>query len=322
MQQVLDIAALTLTRPAATPAGPVVNTVGAIRITPTGYALGAEVSGVDLSLPVSDEVQALLRKAWGDHLVLLFRDQYLTPFQYRDATHIFGTPQEGANRKYFKAAGIAQDEQLPELEINSNLDDNGQPTRTNEKLGSLEVVWHSDNSYIETPPIGSCLYALEVPTTTGDTSFSNQYVAYDTLPDDLKQAIAGRRAKHDASRNSAGVLRPGVKLPETTADVPGPFHPMVIRHPQTGRPALYLGRRRVHPSQFIEGMSDAESAALLDRLWDHATQESLAWTHHWHAGDLLVWDNRCSMHYRTEVDPTQRRVMLRTQFQGETPTPA
>jgi taurine dioxygenase len=104
--------------------------------------------------------------------------------------------------------------------------------------------------------------------------------------------------------------------------VPGPFHPLVVIHPRTRRPALYLGRRRIHPSQFIEGMSDAESAALLDRLWDHATHERLAWTHHWAAGDLLVWDNRCSMHHRTEVDPTQRRVMLRTQFQGETPIAA
>jgi taurine dioxygenase len=326
MSHVIDVEKLTLKRPASGAHSeaayrPVANSVERVKITPTGHALGAEVSGVDLSLPVPQDVQALLQQAWGDHLVLLFRGQYLNPFQYRDATHIFGTPQEGANRKYFKAAGIEQDELLPELEINSNLDANGQPTRSNDKLGSLEVVWHSDNSYIEAPPIGSCLYALEVPKTTGDTSFSNQYTAYETLPEDLKKAIAGRRAKHDASRNSAGVLRPGVKLPVTTADVPGPFHPLVIVHPRTRRPALYLGRRRVHPSQFIEGLSDAESTALLDRLWDHATDESLAWTHHWAAGDLLVWDNRCSMHHRTEVDQTQRRVMLRTQFQGEVPVP-
>lgn len=322
MSHALSIEEMTLVRPEASAFNPIANAVERVKITSTGHALGAEVSGIDLSLPVPDDVRELLRRAWDDHLVLLFRGQYLTPFQYRDATHIFGVPQEGANRRYYKAAGIAQDEQLPELEINSNLDDNGQPTRSNDKLGSLEVVWHSDNSYIEAPPIGSCLYALEVPHTTGDTSFSNQYVAYETLPQDLKQAIAGRRAKHDASRNSAGMLRPGIDLPVTTADVPGPFHPLVVVHPRTRRPALYLGRRRIHPSQFIEGMSDAESAALLDRLWDHATHERLAWTHHWAAGDLLVWDNRCSMHHRTEVDPTQRRVMLRTQFQGETPIAA
>jgi taurine dioxygenase len=326
MSQSLSIEQLTLVRPALaaslrTNVAPV-NTVERVRITPNDSAIGAEVSGVDLSLPVPDDVKEVLQRAWGDHLVLLFREQYLTPFQYRDATCIFGAPQEGANRKYFKAAGIALDEQLPELEINSNLGEDGNPTRSNSGLGSLEVVWHSDNSYIEAPPIGSCLYALEVPHTTGDTSFSNQYLAYETLPQDLKAAITGKRAKHDASRNSAGVLRPGVALPKTTADVPGPFHPLVVIHPYTGKPALYLGRRRAHPSQFIEGLSDAESAVLLDRLWDHATQERFAWTHHWSVGDLLVWDNRCSMHYRTEVDPTQRRVMLRTQFQGETPTAA
>ena len=197
---------------------------------------------------MSDDVQELLRRAWDDFLVLLFRQQYLTPFQYRDATRIFGT-RRSANRRYFKAAGIALDEQLPELEINSNLDDNGEPSLDNSKLGSLGVVWHSDNSYIEAPPIGSCLYTLEVPVTTGDTSFSNQYTAYETLPQDLKQRIAGRRAKHDASRNSAGVLRPGVALPKTMADVQGPFHPLVVIHPRTQRPALYVGRRRAHPSQ-------------------------------------------------------------------------
>jgi taurine dioxygenase len=100
------------------------------------------------------------------------------------------------------------------------------------------------------------------------------------------------------------------------------MHPIVRKHPKTGKPALYLGRRRVYPSQYIEGFSNEESETLLDRLWEHATQDSLKWTHTWKPGDLLVWDNRCAMHRREQVDHTQRRVMYRTQFQGENVIPA
>jgi taurine dioxygenase len=161
------------------------------------------------------------------------------------------------------------------------------------------------------------LYSLEVPTHGGgDTSFNNQYLAYEELPADLKRAIAGRSQVHDSTRNSAGVLRPGVKLPTCPEEVPGPTHPLVRIHPVSGRPALYLGRRRAWPSNYIVGMPNAESEALLDRLWAHATQPKYAWTHKWSVGELILWDNRCCMHYRTEIDVTQRRVMHRTPIVG------
>lgn len=298
------------------------NTPAALQVIPTGRAVGAEIRGVDFSQPVSPELAAALRSAWLDHLVLLFREQHLDAAQYLDAARIFGDPVEGGARRYMKAAGMELDERFPELTILSNLDANGRPIRDNGGLGSYEVVWHSDNSYVEAPPAGSCLYSLEVPTRTGNTSFNNQYLAYETLPEDLKRAIAGKRSKQDASRNSAGVLRPGLKVPECREEVPGPMHPLVRIHPETGRSALYLGRRRVYPSQFIEGLDEAESEALLERLWTHATREELSWTHVWKPGDFLVWDNRCAMHYREEVDDTQRRVMFRTQFAGQAPIPA
>jgi taurine dioxygenase len=162
------------------------------------------------------------------------------------------------------------------------------------------------------------LYALEVPVDGGgDTSFNNQYLAYEELPEDLKRAIEGKVQVHDSSRNSAGVLRPGVRLPTTPEEVEGPTHPLVRVHPVTGKRALYLGRRRVWPSNYIVGMPNAESERLLDRLWAHATQPKYAWTHQWKVGDLLLWDNRCCMHYRTEVDTAQRRVMHRTTIKGE-----
>jgi taurine dioxygenase len=298
------------------------NSLASLEIVSTERAVGAEIRGVDLSQPVPPDLAAELREAWLDRLVLLFRGQYLDAAHYLDAARIFGEPVEGGARRYMKAAGMTLDDQFPELTILSNLDESGQPVRDNGGLGSYEIVWHSDNSYVEAPPAGSCLYSLEVPTHSGNTSFNNQYLAYETLPDDLKSAIAGKRSKQDASRNSAGVLRPGLKVPERPEEVPGPMHPLVRVHPDTGRTALYLGRRRVYPSQSIEGLDEAKSEALLARLWAHATRDELSWTHVWKAGDFLVWDNRCAMHYREEVDDTQRRVMFRTQFAGQAPIAA
>ena len=113
------------------------------------------------------------------------------------------------------------------------------------------------------------------------------------------------------------MLRPSAALPTTPDEVEGPVHPLVRIHPATGKPALYLGRRRVWPSNHIVGMSNDESEALLDRLWAHATQDRFAMEHVWTLGDLMLWDNRCAMHYRTEIDAMQRRVMHRTQIKGE-----
>jgi taurine dioxygenase len=297
------------------------NSLKTLEIVPTRAAVGAEVRGVDLSLPVPDEVASALRDAWSQYLVLLFRQQHMTPEQYLRAATIFGRPQVGAARGYFEKAGkldTLHTLPVPEISVLSNLDRDGKPVMENDGLGSQEVVWHSDNSYIDEPPAGSTLYAREIPNDgTGKTSFNNQYLAYEELPAELKQAIGGKRSKQDASRNSAGRLRPGVKKPERPEEVPGPMHPLVRTHPATGRKALYLGRRRVYPSQFIEGLSGEESERLLDALWAHATQSKHAWTHVWQVGDMLVWDNRCAMHYREPINSTQRRVMWRSQFQGE-----
>ncbi len=298
----------------------------ALEIVPTGAAVGAEVRGIDLSQPISDDVAAALHAAWLDHIVLLFRDQTMTPEQYLRAASVFGKPQVGASRAYFENADKLDTMHtlpVPEITVLSNLDRDGNPVKENDGLGSLEVVWHTDNSYIDQPPAGSTLYSVEIPDDgTGKTSFNNQYMAFDDLPDDLRDAIWGKCSKQDATRNSAGVLRPGVTKPERPEDVPGPMHPLIRKHPETGRNALYLGRRRIWPSQYIEGYSNEESEALLDRLWAHATQEKYKWTHEWQVGDFLVWDNRCAQHYRDPVNASQRRVMWRSQFQGEPVTPA
>jgi taurine dioxygenase len=302
------------------------NSLAALEIVPTGAAVGAEARGIDLSLPLPADVVKALQDAWSKHLVLLFRDQEMTPEQYLSACRVFGKPQVGAARAYYIKTGTLDTLHtlpVPEITVLSNLDQNGNPVKENSGLGSLEVVWHTDNSYIEEPPAGSTLYAREIPDDgTGKTSFNNQYLAYEELPAELKRAIEGKRSKQDASRNSAGVLRPGVKKPEKPEDVPGPMHPLIRVHPATGRKALYLGRRRIWPSQFVEGVSHEESEALLDKLWAHATQPKYAWQHVWRVGDMLVWDNRCAMHYREPVNSEQRRVMWRSQFQGERVIPA
>ncbi len=299
------------------------NTLAALRVVPSGAAVGAEIRGIDVALPVPSDVGAALRKAWAEHNVLLFRDQQISDEQIVAVAEIFGGVQEAGSRKYFLNAGKGdKDHRItghPSISVISNLDENGNPVKDNGSLGSYEVVWHSDNSYVPVPPAGSMLYALEIPPDGGggDTSFNNQYMAYEELPDDLKKAIEGKSQLHDSSRNSAGVLRPGARLPTCREEVEGVLHPLVRVHPVTGRKALYLGRRRVWPSNHIIGLSEEESQALLDKLWAHATQPKYAWTHKWRVGDLVLWENRSGMHYRTEIDTTYRRVMHRTVIKGE-----
>lgn len=297
------------------------NTLESLHVVPLGGPGGAEVQGIDLAKPVPEAVAAALRQTWYRHLVLLFRGQALSDDQLIAAAGIFGGAQAGGAHDYFVKAGAGSNPHQagrPEITVISNLDERGRPVKENAGLGSLEVVWHSDNSYLPVPPAGSMLYSLEIPEGGGgDTWFNNQYLAYETLADDVKRRIEGLVQVHDSSRNSAGVLRPGVKLPTCPEEVQGPRHPLVRVHPGTGRPALYLGRRREWPSNYIVGVSNADSEALLDILWAHATKPEFAWMHRWRKGDCVLWDNRAAMHYRSEVDPTRARVMHRTQIKGE-----
>ncbi len=211
---------------------PEVNAPENVAVVPTGAALGAEIRGVDLSQPVPEATKEIMRRAWADHLVLLWRGQNLPDLSFLEAAGIFGVTREPAARKYQVAGGYKIGGKRvplhPHVSLISNLNEEGEPVMHNGDLGSAEVVWHSDNSYTEVPPAGSMLYSVVIPTNGGgDTFFNNQYLAYEELPDDLKHAIAGRSQRHDASRNSAGVLRPTVKLPATPEEVPGPVHPLV-----------------------------------------------------------------------------------------------
>lgn len=301
------------------------NAASDIEVVKFDAPLGAEIRGIDFAKPVGAAARGVLRDAWLENLILLFRGQsHISQRQHIEASEIFGKPVTGAKLKYFEDSGteLVHQARFPEISVVSNLGPDGEPAMENEGLGSGEVVWHSDNSYIEEPPTGSFLRAHVVPPDGGDTSFNNQYLAYETLPADIKARIDGLYTKQDVSRNSAGRLRPGVTKPETLEDVEGPDHPLVRIHPDTGKKALYLGRRRIFPSQYVIGWDRERSEELLDFLWEHATSDRLKTTHVWAAGDMVLWDNRCVMHYRQPLTTLSRRIMHRTQVEHQKPIPA
>ena len=289
----------------------------------TEAALRAEVVGLDLRQPVSDEVRDRLLECWFQNMVLLFRDQDLSDEDILSVAEVFGGQQVAGSRAFFLKAGFHAGAthrvaKHAGISLVSNLGEDGKPARETAGVGSLEALWHTDNSYVDVPPGGTLLWSEIVPTNGGgETSFNNQYQAYDELPSDLKKAIQGKHIRHDNLRNTAGKLRPTVKEPQTREEITGPAHPIVRIHPKTGKQCLYLGRRYEGNSSYIEELPNEEGDRLLDRLWAHTTQDHLKWTHHWRVHDLILWDNRCTMHQRNPIDHTQARVMHRALIKGE-----
>jgi taurine dioxygenase len=282
-------------------------TESAIKVLPSENPLGAELRGVDLRSLTNADFSAI-QKAWNDHSVLLFRGQQLTDDDLIAFSRRFGdldvAPVQETGRRFVEG--------YPEIYVVSNVIVNGEPIGS---LGAGEATWHTDMSYLESPPKASMLYALEVPPSGGNTYFCGMYHAYELLPDSLKSRIEGRMLKHDGTYNSGGYLRQGVTAVDDPLTSPGAWHPLVCTHPETKRRALYLGRRR---NAYIQGLPLAESEALLDELWSIATREEFAWHNEWQVGDVVLWDNRCTMHRRDPFDPQSRRVMHRTQVKGET----
>jgi len=169
-------------------------------------------------------------------------------------------------------------------------------------------------SYLDMPPKASMLYSLEIPPRGGNTSFCSMYAIHEALPAALKANIEGLKIKHDGTYNSGGYVRQGVTPTDDPRTSPGTFHPLVCTHPDTGRRMLYLGRRR---NAYIAGLDLAASEALLDELWSYVARPEFALEHVWRVGDLVLWDNRCTMHRRDAFDPNARRIMHRTQIKGE-----
>jgi len=279
---------------------------GGITVGPTGGALGAEIRNVDLRT-IDEGDFAVISGAWHDHLVLVFRNQKLTDQELIAFSKRFGeldwAPVQESGRRFVEGH--------PEIYVVSNVMENGVPIGS---LGAGEATWHTDMSYLEVPPKASMLYALEVPASGGDTYFNNMYAAYEALPKELKPRIEGLSLKHDGTYNSGGYVRQGVTAVDDPMSSAGTYHPLVCTHPETRRRALYLGRRR---NAYIGGLSLAESESLLDELWSYATRAELAWGHKWRPGDLVLWDNRCTMHRRDSFDAAARRVMHRTQIRDK-----
>jgi taurine dioxygenase len=282
------------------------NAAREIEVIPTGRALGAEVRGIHVNA-LGEAAFVRLMQAWHQYSVVLLRDQNLSDQDLIAFSRRLGdldwAPVQETGRRFVEG--------LPEIYIVSNVKVNGEPIGS---LGDGEAVWHTDMSYLDVPPKASMLYALEVPPSGGNTSFCTMYGVYEALPQALKDRIAGLKIKHDGTYNSGGYVRQGVTPTDDPMSSPGAVHPLVCTHPDTGRRMLYLGRRR---NAYLVGLELSESEALLDELWSIVARREFAWEHVWRVGDLVLWDNRCTMHRRDAFDPNSRRVMHRTQVKGE-----
>jgi taurine dioxygenase len=268
---------------------------------PLSQAIGAEILGVDLSEPVDDHAFAQIRDIWHRNLVILLRDQELSEDDEVRFAEKFGPPAKIHTEQFVRGH--------PAVMLISNIREDGKP------IGALpdgEMHFHTDQCHQERPAMASMLYALEVPSRGGNTLFANGYKAYETLPSDIKRRIDGRKALNAYDYDTAATKR-GTRVAD---GVPSCLHPVVRTHPATGRKALYVNRlMTVH----IEGLAQQESDELLDYLFDHQEQRDLIYEHVWRPGDLLMWDNRCALHARTDFSADERRLMRRVTVLGERP---
>jgi taurine dioxygenase len=273
-----------------------------LAVHPVAGALGAEVSGVDLSKDLSGETVAALRRAWLEHLVLFFRDQPLPPARFLAFARCFGEPIE-----YPFVKGLPDfPEIIPVLKLET------------EKV-NFGGVWHSDTTYLDVPPMASMLVAREVPPAGGDTLFANMYLAYETLSDGMQRLLAPLRAVASSSKADASRTREDRIKDSARADAREEYvatHPVVRVHPETGRRALYVNV--AHTIRF-EGMTTEESAPLLAFLYDHLTRPEFTCRFRWQPGSIAFWDNRCAQHNAINDYAGHRRSMHRITLAGDKP---
>ncbi len=283
-----------------------------IGIHPTGAALGADVRHAVVS-DLSDADFTVIEAALLAHLVLRFRGATIDDASYLILARRFGSIEPPEARTRTAAMTVPG---FPEMGIISNIVEDGVAKG---EAGDGELKWHTDHGFMSEPVALSMLIAREVPARGGDTSFANMYRAYDELPDDLKTRVADLGVKHQASHSSTGKRRPGYLDLESDdpRTLPGAIHPIVRTHPETGRQALYLGRRF---GSYIPPLPLDESEALLDELWTQATRPELTWTQSWQVGDLIIWDNRCTLHRRDGFAAQGPRRMHRLMTRGDRPS--
>ncbi len=265
-----------------------------VEVVETDAPLGAEIRGIDLSQPLSESSSSIIRQALIDHCVVVFRGQNLSEQNQLDFTKLFGKPE--VHRR------AQSGDKLPGIFIVSNVTENGQAIGS---LGHGEIGFHSDLAYMPLPGSISTLYAVEIPQQGGATSWASGYAAYDALDAATQRRLAGKRVSH---RHTTEELNPAV----TTE------HPAVCTHPETGRKTLFvtpLFSRKIRG----DDLSQPDADALLERLTAHAVEDRFLYQHTWREGDLVVWDNRCTMHRREPIDAQARRLMKRTQILSTSP---
>lgn len=274
-----------------------------MKITRSNNGIGADVHDIDLSRQLSlDEVE-FIKNAWSENLVLRFRKQNLNEEMQIGFTRSLGEIAKAPAR----SASLGYKDGFSDYIIKiSNVVENGTPIG---ELGDGEAVWHQDMTYIENPPVAGILAAKELPTWGGNTYFSNLYAAYDDLDEETKQQISTLRVIHDITYDSAGKPRAGHTPTTNPLNAQGPNHPLVKTHPKSGRKYLFLGRR---PWAYIIGLKLEESERLLNKLWEHSNNDKYVWKQEWELGDVILWDNRCTLHRRDAFDPSSARIMNRT----------
>jgi len=271
----------------------------AIEVVPLSAAIGAEVHGVNLSSPISNNQRQKLLDTWHQHLLILFRNQELT-----DDDLLRSSDWIGPLGKRSRPADRRQEDD-PYIMLVSNIRKNGEP------IGSLpdgEMWFHHDMAFVDVPHKATFLYSVEVPKVGGNTKFANMYAAYDLLPDRLKAAIEGKRVMQifDYKETSQPDL-------SELGNVKHAWHPAIVEHPGTGRKALYVNRLM---SATFEGMPQDEAKSLIAEIIPYAEDPSIIYEHIWQPGDFLVWDNRCSTHARTDFSETERRLLKRGMIEG------
>jgi taurine dioxygenase len=273
----------------------------ALGVRPLSPALGAEILGIDLRDDIDARVFAQIRDAWHQNLVIVLRSQNMSEEDQVRFAEKFGPPAVIHTKQFVR--------NHPAVMLISNIREDGKP------IGALpdgEMHFHTDQCHQERPAMASMLYALEVPRAGGNTLFANGYTAYETLPPEIKRRIDGRKALNAYDYETAATKR-GTRL---TQSVPSYAHPVVRTHPATGRKALYVNRLM---TVRIEGLPAQESDDLLAMLFDHQERREFIYEHVWRVGDLVIWDNRCTLHARTDFSPDERRLMRRVTILGEKP---
>ena len=275
----------------------------AVTATPMSAACGAEISGVDLREELSPDDVSAIHKAWLDHQVIVFRGQDLTPADQKRACGQFGEIGAYNRPKSRQHPKHASDE----IMLVSNVREDGEPIGAHP---DGEMMWHTDTAYHSSPHKATTLFGVEVPDTGGNTKFSNQYLVYDALPADLKERLQGAMAMN--AYEFGTTIKTFARYDRDA--VPHHAHPVFRKHPETGRTAVYVCPLM---TEEIIGMDAAESEAVLAEIYAIQGRDAFVYEHHWRAGDMVMWDNRCLLHARTDFPRDQRRLLRRVTISDE-----